>query len=964
MQASHADMQRAPGLPITGKNEEFFYFLEPQDTGFSERRPQLVGRRKQSPDPFERSALPAVLSVVFVSLVIVYLLAGCFWQLNLRYGRGSASRGLAAGGREEGVSCDGDSDEEGQEATGDPEGQQGPSRDDRTRPVQQGFLPSHFVDTSRGVGTARRDGIPATTPTQQPRKTNQRDEWGLRKMPRRETEVARHLLSQMVLTAKKCKELFPNLSLLNGIKLVKLLSALAAIDLSAFSIVPNELESARQAAAHEFINLVKDTLTATRGMPGTELKKNRRHIEILVRVLKNLKKPRPIDRPITASSYKIKIISQITLFSAANMHINEALRRLSLVTTEGLTEEEVLQELEVISTLMKTRRMQIMRDGFLAWWLLNSQDIEKVWPVTGSKFSRQVSAGSRFSSLKETADEIHLRVAAVRGREAPHRGVRADQGEPWTQQRRESRQPSQPGTSGEDDVPRQPRASSEEVPPRLSSSEARGADFHGPGTSDEAARGYQEEARDGDFKKDVSQPAGVRTSRRKEKKDRDVQRPVPVPQSVFNSLSRLESALNLLRQLIPRLGVVDGLRLARQVTSLAALELGALSAFPRIIEERRHLTTRGFALFIDELLERNPRHPGTESTYTAFEQMLQILLQLEREAPPVPNANYWRYQKWMDAQATSCNVSVQHLHALLESMLGDDTGEPVSNAFLRRQLNHLETLLQMRTAQILNNGTSSYWLVKVQGKTGLWVLFPREHFLTVTANNQTEVSPAESLEVMDTMMSRATGIQVLASHALPPTQQQDQRSATAGAPAVSSQSPAGPVTPAFQVQETRHLRMPPASQQPESSIEKQPQRRPFQPVSRPAVPQQFGFAEQRGPQRPRRPPRFSWQHHRHYTRDTQQSSSMPAVSSPPQLLGEAQQTSQSPHETGSLGQAQASSGPQGQETSTYEGAVGLERHPSAQASDGDDDESLDPLLSRLLDKGLHWQDIPDDGEDD
>lgn len=420
MQVPYRDERQAPGLPSVENNGEF---SKPRATGSDGRGYQLLGRPRRN-EPFDPPLLTP-LCVIFVSLATVYFLLCCFRYFDLRSGVGLGSRRLAEGSSAKGAACQSESDDEEENTSelgvyGGPSGK-GAARDERGRErgqkgLEEGAVPPPRFVASGGAGVASDNGQGlGARPKTKSWDTATEGGWGVRRMPQEAAEELLLALSWIEKTATACRRSLPFLSATNGRKLLKSLASLAAVELSAFSICPVEYEPERQRVAGAYIRLLEENVGALAGNSNPELQQTRRKLLGILKVMQKLKTPRRLLRPFEPRPYRLKMVSQLKLFSASNMHMLEAMERLSALSTKRLSNKEILMELRVISAIFDCRKKQVMRDSTLRWWLITCQDEAGKRAIVTPSDIRQGNQWGIFGSLNEMANEIHEAVERVRG---------------------------------------------------------------------------------------------------------------------------------------------------------------------------------------------------------------------------------------------------------------------------------------------------------------------------------------------------------------------------------------------------------------------------------------------------------------------------------------------------------------------------------------------------------------------
>lgn len=1023
MEVPYRNEPKAPGPPLLGNNEEFLTLMESRDMGSNERGPQLhwMPRLKE---PFKPAFLTA-LGFTLVFLSAVYLLLSCFQYLSFRYGAGHAARGLAQGGSPKGTPCQADSDEE-QDSPGEtgehggPIGNRGPPRGSQTSTTpqtghQQGGFAAPPPAAAGGAGAVSGSGSslgarPKTKswPTEQPEEKQRDEGWGLRQMPVRTQVILQHYLSSMARTAKTCREIAPLLGPQDGGEFVRLMSILAAIQLSAFSIGPLEQEPTRQAAAAEYIALVDNAVEALKGLEEGEAQRLRLDLEGLSKTIRAMQKIRPIQRPISAQSYSVKILTAFKIFSAEGAHVSEVLRRLSMLSTRTLSRTEILQQLNTLSAIVEIRRRQIARDGFMRWWALKCQNEVREWLVIRPQDIHPEDTSTPFMPLEDTINEIDQAVVGAWGAMAPPRpfsgvhgqGQSAPDDDQQAQQMKEGKRrqdepsgsdafweywvASEPGQGIPHDIGPDQGTTGPLLPGSLVTAPSRGS--HLPGMSHEFATRLQEhKVKDATGGAPQSEGAvGAAWQGPSTVSEHGEMQVVDFQTRVLFSFSQLTDALGCVRYLLPAVDRRNGLRLARLVASLVALELGAFSSIPAGLQSERYEVARRCRGLLREILARDETSPEDDPVYEDLESLASILGIIKKEPKTMPEVTQYQYEKWMVTQAQACQVSSHHLVAILHSMMHWDTRRADPSAFIQQQLGYLEALVRTRTEQILATGISRYWLVKAQEAAKKWVLFSKSQLKEAEMIRRPTPLPGLIVE-MDLTLAHATGTAALARHAGQPLRQQAEVQATP----VTPQSSAGAVRrfgSSHQMEASSTATIP----QQRGPVAPSWPRTGLSPHSTPRVPQYLGpgdpdttqrhpraydlpFGSQmpspdQGPPAPVRP----------YTLGSQRTPTVPGL--PLQYPHDDEAIwaplDQGPHTSQSAARSifPPYSGPPVGKHAGYQAQDAAGRHATGATRDtgdiplGDDEQededSLDPTLLRLLEKGLRWEEVPDIVEDD
>lgn len=346
-----------------------------------------------------------LLAITFRSLATLYLLLGCCRQLNDGLGVGAAPRALAD---EDGSPTTAYSGGPNWSAQGRPAAEEGGGREERP---QTDFQMAVEVDWTTGEPTAQQpviavlepsavapaDGLTAwertrgeangwRSPLAARQNVSQTDKldmagamaegWGFRMMPVKARHTVQVWFRRLERIGIICSQGVLLLDPGNACQLVRLLTSLAALELSAFSLVPADLEEDRQYVVQRYLDLLSKTLNMTETQEiGDDVQETRKQLVELVQLLTELRKGRHIRADLNALTYMKKMLTQFRLFQVASGHTTTVLR--VLFPPEGssrahLSGQLLRQQLSILQALFDVRLQQILSDGTLRWSLVQS----------------------------------------------------------------------------------------------------------------------------------------------------------------------------------------------------------------------------------------------------------------------------------------------------------------------------------------------------------------------------------------------------------------------------------------------------------------------------------------------------------------------------------------------------------------------------------------------------------------
>ncbi|CDJ30635.1 uncharacterized protein EMH_0030350 [Eimeria mitis] len=194
--------------------------------------------------------------------------------------------------------------------------------------------------------------------------------WEQRGLPGYVRQEVQNLFVRLVDVASSCRRLLRAVDPATGLRLTHEVVRLLGLDLGAISLIRNDLEPFRSMLGDALVELGLDALQLTGENVGLE--EQRTDIGKLIRVMKELKAPRPFTENITGKRYKDATLSILRTAEVVENFCRRVLEGLlrSAGLAEGLGQIEFEQQMRVLKALYRVHSNHIARDGSLRYYIV------------------------------------------------------------------------------------------------------------------------------------------------------------------------------------------------------------------------------------------------------------------------------------------------------------------------------------------------------------------------------------------------------------------------------------------------------------------------------------------------------------------------------------------------------------------------------------------------------------------